>query len=530
MKKWIAGFPALLLAAGLMLFSPADVYADEIPSGIRIGGQDVGGMTKEEAQEMVEKYVAGLAGQQITLKIAGEQIQTTAENLGFFWSNTDAVEKVAEYEAAGNLLERYMAKKDLEKNPVDIPIQTQVDETKVTSFVTDQCAPYVQEAKDATIRRENGAFVITESQVGRVVDIAATTDALNQAMESGLSEPIAVDAVVVEQQPKVTYDDLTTIQDVLGTFTTSFASSGAARSTNLKVGSSKINGRVLMPGETLSGYECMHPFDKSNGYQEAVAYENGRTVESIGGGVCQISTTLYNAALRAEMNIVQRQNHSMIVTYVDPSADSAIAGTYKDLKFSNPYDTPVYIEGYTQGKNLTFTIYGKETRPANRTLKFVSETLQKIDPGEPITNVDNSLKPGAKVKEQSAHIGYKSRLWKYVYVNGELTEKTILHTDTYNPSKAIYRVGPQAQTAAAQPEPTEPANSQPTAPTNSQPTEPQTEKPAETQPSAPQSPVDVPQSPASPGGPAGGSGSSGATIIPSGNGPAGAGPGGPASQ
>ena len=89
---------------------------------------------------------------------------------------------------------------------------------------------------------------------------------------------------------------------------------------------------------------------KPNGYANAAAYENGQVVDSIGGGVCQISTTLYNAALLAEMEIVQRQNHSMIVTYVDPSNDAAIAGTYKDLKIKNPYDTPIYIEGYTSGK------------------------------------------------------------------------------------------------------------------------------------------------------------------------------------
>lgn len=81
-----------------------------------------------------------------------------------------------------------------------------------------------------------------------------------------------------------------------------------------------------------------------NGYKTATAYENGRSVDSIGGGVCQISTTLYNAALYAELEIIQRQNHSMSVSYVKPSMDAAIAGTYKDLKVKNSYDTPIYIE------------------------------------------------------------------------------------------------------------------------------------------------------------------------------------------
>lgn len=158
--------------------------------------------------------------------------------------------------------------------------------------------------------------------------------------------------------------------------------------------------------------------------------------------MCQISTTLYNASLRAELEITQRQNHSMIVTYVKPSEDAAIAGTYKDLKITNNYTTPIYVEGYTSGKTLTFTIYGKETRPANRTFKFVSETLSTTDPGAPKEEIDPTMAPGTRKQVQSAHRGYKSRLWKYVYIDGVEQSKEILHTDTYNASKAIVKVGP----------------------------------------------------------------------------------------
>ena len=103
------------------------------------------------------------------------------------------------------------------------------------------------------------------------------------------------------------------------------------------------------------------------------------------------------------------------------------------------------------GRTLTFTIYGKETRPANRTLKFQSETLSVQNPGDPITKVDPSLAPGARVRVQSSHKGLKSRLWKCVYIDGVETERTLLHTDTYNASKAVYRVGPPAPAAPAAP-------------------------------------------------------------------------------
>ena len=119
----------------------------------------------------------------------------------------------------------------------------------------------------------------------------------------------------------------------------------------------------------------------AGGYELAGAYENGQTVQSYGGGVCQVSTTLYNAVLKAELEVTQRSNHSMIVTYVKPSMDAAIAGDYKDLKFVNNLDAPIYIEGYTVGKDIYFNIYGQETRPSNRKVTYESEVVSEEDPG-----------------------------------------------------------------------------------------------------------------------------------------------------
>lgn len=154
---------------------------------------------------------------------------------------------------------------------------------------------------------------------------------------------------------------------MLGTFTTSYSTSGANRSGNVKNGCSKINGTLLYPGDSFSAYETVSPFTEANGYYMAGSYSNGMVVESLGGGICQVSTTLYNAVLLAELDVTERFNHSMIVNYVDPSADAAISGTAKDLKFTNNLDCPVYIEGYTTSdKHITFTVYGQETRPSNR--------------------------------------------------------------------------------------------------------------------------------------------------------------------
>lgn len=451
-------------AAGVLMSVPAYAKDMTIPDGIYVGEFNLGGMTEEEAEAQVKAYIDGLADQKITLNIEGQMVETSAKELGFYWSNTDAVDEAAAHAVGGNLIEQYMGRKDLQKNPVNIPLETAVNETSVEAFVTEKCEGIAAEPQNATIVRENGQFVITPGTAGKVVDIEATKDALDAAITEGTGEPVTVDAVVAVKEPDITEEDLSTISDVLGTCSTNFSSSGAARSKNLSNGAAKINGHVLMPGETLSGYECMQPFTTENGYYTAAAYENGQVVDSIGGGVCQIATTLYNAALRSELEITQRQNHSMIVTYVKPSMDAAIAGTYKDIKITNNYSTPIYVEGYTENRELYFTIYGKETRPANREVKYESETLGSTDPGAPTEKVDPSLAPGTRRQVQSAHRGLRSRLWKVVYVDGVEVERTLLHTDTYNASKAIVLVGPPAPVAApVQPIETapQPADNQP---------------------------------------------------------------------
>lgn len=448
MRYKIWSMAAGIAAAGMLWAFPLTAAAEPVfPEGISAGGESLAGKTLEEAKEELSQHTDGMAGQKVILTVDGQEVETTAAALGFHWSNTEAVDEAAAQYLGGSLIRQYMTQKDLKAAPVELALETQVDSAMVKTFVEEQCQGITAEAKDATLTRENGKFVITDGVVGKMVDTAATEAALNEALAGGLDAPVQVTAVITEQQPAVTSEDLATVNDVLGTFTTDFSSSGASRSTNVTVGASKINGHVLMPGEVLSGYECLQPFTTANGYKTAAAYENGQVVDSIGGGVCQISTTLYNAALKAEIEIVQRQNHSMSVAYVKPSMDAAIAGTYKDLKIKNNYSTPIYVEGYTSGKKLTFTIYGKETRPANRNVEFVSETLGTTSPGDPQLIVDNSLAPGAKVRVQSSHTGLRSQLWKVVTVDGVETERTLLHKDTYNASKAIYRVGPSVPAA-----------------------------------------------------------------------------------
>ncbi|MGN0158634.1 MAG: VanW family protein [Brotaphodocola sp.] len=449
MKRWnILGSVAAAAAAVMLMAFPVCAQETTLPEGIYVGDVSLGGLTQKKAEQEIQALVDRMAERKVVLEVEGVTAETTAQELGFFWSNPDALDKAAEYGTEGNLIQRYMALKDLEKDPVHIPFETEVDQTLVEAFIDEQCRNLPGEPKNAAIRRENGEFVITEGTEGIAVDVEAAKKMLDEALKAADDGDVRVEAPVTIAQPKILASDLESIRDVLGTFSTDFSSSGAARSKNLQVGSAKINGHVLMPGETLSGYECMQPFTTDNGYYTAAAYENGQVVDSVGGGVCQIATTLYNAALRAELEITQRQNHSMLVGYVKPSMDAAIAGTYKDIKITNNYSTPIYVEGGTSGRTLTFTIYGKETRPENREVSFESKTISVNHPGDPKVQLDPTMAPGSRKQVQSAHTGMKSELWKVVKVNGVETERTRLNQDTYMASKAIVLVGPAAPAAA----------------------------------------------------------------------------------
>lgn len=441
-KLWLGAGPFFIAAAFSLLGSLSAAGAVRLPAGLSVESQDLGGLTREEAKQAVQTYIAGMSGQLIILNIQGNPAAVTAGDLGVYWNNEEAIDKVMDEYESSSLLKRYLTAADWEKEPLSLPLDLVVPDEAVGLFVEQSCQNQGIASQNATITRENGQFIITPEVVGLEVDKEATQNALKQALAGGLKQEIIVDAVIRESQPVITAAHLGTIQDVLGTFSTDFSSSGSARSTNLSVGAQKINGHVLMPGETLSGYACLQPFTVENGYRTAAAYENGQVVDSIGGGVCQIATTLYNAALLAELEITQRQNHSMIVGYVKPSQDAAIAGTFKDIKVTNPYTTPIYIEGYTRGRTLTFTIYGLEVRPPNRQIRFESETLSTVSPGSPKEVLNPSLAPGTRKQVQSAHRGLKSRLWKIVTVDGVETERLLLSTDTYNASPAIIQVGP----------------------------------------------------------------------------------------
>lgn len=438
MKRIIKGFICLCISLLVLCTFDLDVQAgsnDTIISGIYIGDMPLEGKTKQEGEAMVDGYVKDLLDKNITLKLVdGNEITVTPADIGFHWSNRNVIAEAASIGKKGNIVQRYKAEKDIQFENKKLPIEFEVDEESVKSLLAEQCSVYNIEAVNATLSRENDMFVIHQGKTGYKVDEEASLDLLCNYFTDGSwnGQDASIELTVVEDVPLGTQEELSRVKDVLGSFTTSFSTSSSSRSANVRNGCALIDGTTLYPGEEFSTYEAVSPFSTANGYYMAGSYLNGQVVDSLGGGICQVSTTLYNAVLLSELEVIERHNHSMIVTYVEPSADAAIAeSSGKDFRFVNNTDAPIYIEGYTtDDKHIGFIIYGEETRPGTHRVSYESEVLSKTYPDTEIIYA-NDAAPVGSISVQSAHIGYTANLWKVVYENDQEVSREKINSSSY---------------------------------------------------------------------------------------------------
>lgn len=446
MKKYFKLLPlfALVFTVGFAGRSLMMVDADEkdvIPNTVYIGDIDVSGMTASEAERALASYTDSLKNTVFTLTTGDKSIQVSAEDMGLEIANPEVIEEALNLGKAGNLISRYKDRKDLEREPKRFEIAFGSNEDKITTLLGVNTENLNQEAVNCGLSRENGAFTITEGADGIDVDVEGSVEAIqNYLANEWTGSDATIELSTVVTKPQGSREELSRVKDVLGSFHTDYSSSAAGRAKNVRNGAEKINGSVIYPGEQFSVYEAVSPFDAENGYELAGSYENGTTVQTYGGGICQVSTTLYNAVILSELQVDERYNHSMIVTYVQPSMDAAIAGTAKDLKFTNSTDAPIYIEGYTSGGQIYFTIYGEESRPSNRKVTFESETISKTEPGVTL-QADGGHGIGYFATLTSSHTGYTARLWKVVTVDGVEESRTEFNSSRYNPSNRVLAVG-----------------------------------------------------------------------------------------
>ena len=419
-------FTGIFFILCMMFYTAGPAFADEteedplshpdyvLEEGITIDGVDVSGLTEQETLEKVREITDAKRAKKITLTGPEEQQRTEvkASELGMTWNNTEIIDRAGSYGHGTNILRRYKEIRDLQEQGVSFTTEYSFSRDQIKKVIEKKCDSFNQETIDGSLRKTEDGLEYVKGQTGYKVNVGKSVDQvytyLADQWDRDSEQEIALD--ITAYPYKGTEEDLGKCTDLLGRYTTTYYDSSWERCLNIENGCRLISETLLQPDEEFSVLDHLTPFNADNGYYLAGSYLNNKVVESFGGGICQVSTTLYNAVIRAELEIKERSNHSLIVTYVEPSMDAAIAeDADMDMKFVNNTEYPVYIWGTAGDGEITFEVYGCETRDPDRSVAFISETLSVTDCSKKFS-ADPSASLGTMTVTEAGHqIFNKSR-------------------------------------------------------------------------------------------------------------------------
>lgn len=227
--------------------------------------------------------------------------------------------------------------------------------------------------------------------------------------------------------------------DLIGEYETYYNEQNINRSTNIEIAASKINGTVILPNEIFSYNEVVGNRTEEAGFKLAHIYQAGKIVDGIGGGVCQVSSTLYNASLYANLEIVERKSHQFMPTYVETGRDATVTDEYIDFKFKNTRKYPVKIVCSAKNGILKCQIYGKREE-IEYDIEIQNVVIEEI-PYKTEYQENTEEKVGAKTIIQNGRNGYKCETYRITKLNGNILTKTIISTDAYNAMNEIIKIG-----------------------------------------------------------------------------------------
>ena len=364
-------------------------------------GIDLSYKTREEAMTLLQDKMENELSITYTLTDEDKKWTYTARELGASFDYVTAVEQLFS-----------------EDQPETIPVT--VDLKTLTAVVRGLSAGIEQQPVDAVMEFKEGEFLITEEQNGKSLNITRSVEDIEASLMSGafLSGPVTVKLVVEVTQPKNTAASLKEATQVIGEYETYYSEWEESRSVNLKVASAKINGMVLQPGDMFSFNDATAPMTEEGGYEYANIISGGEYVPGIGGGVCQVSTTLYNAVLLAELEVNERWCHAFPPSYCQMGLDSTVYEEVLDFCFTNDTDAPIFIQMWCDDGECGCKLYGKEIHDPSREVEFYYEIVGTIDKPEPKKIEDPEMEEGEEEIVEYGHIGYVVETYKTVTENG----------------------------------------------------------------------------------------------------------------
>ena len=416
-----------------------------VPEGLFVDGISLAGKTPDEARRFF--IDRGMSGEKrsVSYVFPGDTVPVDPAQVGLSWTAPHAFDTYYDRMTAG--IDSWLALKDeLAASPADIRIGYSVNTDTLAATLNTALGAHSSTKQNPTLSRVDGQFVVTEGVTGVSYDADAIfLDLVNRLVV--WSDEASMDIVIPQILTPPDYESsvFAFSPQPLGSYTT-YSLGSEERAGNIARSATLMNGHIFMPGDQISTLSMYGSVSLENGYRYAGGFESGKVIDVIGGGVCQTTTTLYNAVLRAELGIVYRRQHSMLVAYVPPAMDATVVpASGSDFVFQNTTSHAIYIESYVSGDSVTVNIWGCEERPANRTIGFSTQVLDIAWPSQLYTQVisDTTCHYGRdwvwnkQYTDATPHPYVHAISYKHVYIDGVETEVSRLNEDVYNMSSGV---------------------------------------------------------------------------------------------
>lgn len=432
MKKLALVFGAILLGVAGFLSISAARYQETIRPNTVVGVVEVGGLTPEEAARKLRVWWEKERRNKIELKsekVSGLE-PVTPNTLGVTLDDEASIAELPRQEFADDLHNKVTGEV-VEPETFEVKFKPNGQRpTQLIAMVKAACG----EPKPAAVKFEKGTIFRTKETTLYQVDEDNLYEAALGAIKAG--EPLELP---LKEAPKqVPDEELAKIHEVVSDYSTTFNSRMTTRCANIKLASSKINGLILMPGQKFSFNDTVGRRTVEAGFQLAGVYKNGRHDTGIGGGICQVSTTLYNAALFANLDIVRRSNHSMPVPYVPVGRDATVDYGNLDLVIENTMDSPIALISRYQPGRLDFKVLG--TKQPGITVRVYQGPAKSL-PVRERRVVDPTLPKGKTKVVENGSGGWSLLTYRNVFQNGVLVKKQTLGRSYYVGGIRIIAVG-----------------------------------------------------------------------------------------
>lgn len=441
----VAVIAAVFFVGGLGGISRA-IEDNRFAQGVSIGGTDVSGMSYNQASQLVLGSEDDmLAKIRLTLKYAGNKTVLGAGDLGMGTNAAEMLDEAYNYNKnkEDSLADRFDKSAELSAGR-DFKAEIVINENKLKETIEQFASAHNKPAVDAqaVFHKESKTFTYTQGENGNDIDVEETVRIIMERIRAGDYSELTIAGKQAE--PEITGDDLKNNTALIGSCETQ-STDDNNRNTNISLMCKALDGCRIDPGQVLSINDLVGERTPEKGFKKAPAIMDGnRLTNEYGGGICQVSGTLYNAALLANMEIVERVHHTWPSSYLPVGLDSTLNWDDKDLKIKNTSEFPIYISAKFEGRTVSVEIFGAPL-PDGMTIDIENNIIKKIKPPASDIIYTNALPVGVRQTQVSARQGYVVEIYRNYLIDGKIVDSELISKDNYPAIKGVVLEGTDAQ-------------------------------------------------------------------------------------